>query len=46
MSSELEAIIKSAIVQEELSHDFYKRLAERVSHPETKSTLEYLARRL
>ena len=44
MSTELEAIIKSAIVQEELSHGFYKRLAGLVSHPETKDTLEYLAK--
>jgi rubrerythrin len=44
MSTELEAIIKSAITQEELSHGFYKRLAGLVSHPETKDTLEYLAK--
>ena len=44
MSTELEAVIKSAITQEELSHDFYKRLASLVSHPETKNTLEYLAK--
>ena len=44
MSTELEAIIKSAIAQEELSHDFYKRLAGLVSQPETKKTLEYLAK--
>ena len=44
MSTELEAIIKSAITQEELSHAFYKRLAGLVSHPETKDTLEYLAK--
>jgi rubrerythrin len=44
MSTELEAIVKSAIAQEELSHDFYKRLAGMVSHPETKNTLEFLAK--
>ena len=44
MSTELEAIIKSAITQEELSHGFYLRLAGMVSHPETKDTLEYLAK--
>jgi len=44
MSTELEAIIKSAITQEELSHDFYKRLAGIVSHADTKNTLEYLAK--
>jgi rubrerythrin len=44
MSTELEAIIKSAITQEEMSHAFYRRLAGLVSHPETKDTLEYLAK--
>jgi rubrerythrin len=44
MSTELEAIIKSAIAQEELSHDFYKRLAGLVSQADTKDTLEYLAK--
>jgi len=44
MSTELEAIIKSAILQEELSHAFYKRLAGLVSQVETKDTLEYLAK--
>jgi rubrerythrin len=44
MSTELEAIIKSAITQEELSHDFYKRLSTVVTHPDTKNTLEYLAK--
>ncbi len=44
MSAELEAIIQSAIAQEEMSHGFYKRLAGLVSHPETKNTLEYLAK--
>jgi rubrerythrin len=44
MSTELEAIIKSAITQEEMSHVFYQRLAGLVSHPETKDTLEYLAK--
>jgi rubrerythrin len=43
MSTELEAIIKSAIDQEELSHNFYQRLAGLVTQPETKNTLEYLA---
>jgi rubrerythrin len=43
MSTELEAIIKSAIAQEELSHDFYQRLAGLVTQPETKNTLAYLA---
>jgi rubrerythrin len=44
MSSELEAIIKSAIAQEELSHAFYKRLAGLVSHEDTKDLLEFLAK--
>jgi rubrerythrin len=44
MSTELEAIIQSAIAQEELSHNFYRRLAGLVTHPETKNTLEYLAK--
>jgi rubrerythrin len=44
MSSELAAIIQSAITQEELSHDFYKRLAAVASQPETKDILEYLAK--
>lgn len=44
MSAEMEAIIKSAITQEELSHDFYKRLAGLVSHQETKDVLEFLAK--
>ena len=44
MSAEMEAIIQSAIVQEELSHDFYKRLAGLVSHQDTKDILEFLAK--
>lgn len=43
MNEELDAIIKSAITQEELSHDFYLRLANLVSHADTKDTLQYLA---
>ena len=44
MSTDLEAIIKSAIAQEEFSHNFYRRLAGVVSQPETKDILEYLAK--
>jgi rubrerythrin len=44
MSAEMEAIIKSAITQEEMSHDFYKRLAGLVNHQETKDILEFLAK--
>lgn len=43
MSIEMENLIKSAMAQEELSHDFYLRLADLVSHAETKETLQYLA---
>ncbi|MBM4274294.1 MAG: hypothetical protein FJ134_07525 [Deltaproteobacteria bacterium] len=42
--SEMEAILKNAIAQEELSHEFYMRMAGLVSHQETKETFEYLAR--
>ncbi len=44
MSAEMEAIIQSAITQEEMSHDFYLRLADLVSHQETKDILEFLAK--
>jgi len=44
MSTEMEAVIKNAIAQEELSHEFYLRLAALVSHADTKETLRYLAR--
>ena len=43
MTTELEAIIKNAIAQEELSHEFYRRLAKVVTHKETRETFEYLA---
>ena len=43
MDTELTAIIKNAITHEELSHEFYRRLANLVSHAETKETLQYLA---
>ena len=43
MNVELEAIIKSAIAQEELSHEFYRRMANLVTHKETQETFEYLA---
>jgi rubrerythrin len=41
---EMEAIVKNAVAQEDLSHEFYKRMAALVSHQETKDTFEYLAR--
>jgi rubrerythrin len=44
MTEELDAIIKSAIAQEELSHDFYLRLANLVSQADTKETFQYLAK--
>jgi len=44
MDTELLAIINNAIAQEELSHDFYQRLAKLVSHQETKETFEFLAK--
>jgi rubrerythrin len=43
MNVELETIIKSAVAQEELSHEFYRRMADLVTHKETKETFEYLA---
>ncbi len=43
MNQELQALIEQAIAQEELSHAFYKRMAELVSHQETRETFEYLA---
>ena len=44
MDTELQAIINSAIAQEELSHELYQRLAKTVTHADTKDTLEYLAK--
>jgi rubrerythrin len=44
MSTELEAVIKSAITQEEMSHEFYLRIAGLVTHAETKETFQYLAK--
>jgi rubrerythrin len=44
MDTELLAIINNAIAQEELSHEFYQRMATLVSHQETKETFEYLAK--
>lgn len=43
MDTELLAIINNAIAQEELSHEFYLRMANLVSHAETKETFQYLA---
>lgn len=44
MSLELKELIVQAIRQEELSHEFYLRLANLVTHPDTKETLEWLAK--
>src|SRR5512144_2724242 len=44
MDNELIAIIKNAIVQEEMSNEFYLRMADLVSHAETKETFQYLAK--
>jgi len=43
MDTELLTVINNAIAQEELSHDFYLRMANLVSHAETKETFHYLA---
>jgi rubrerythrin len=44
MNVELKPLIEQAIRQEELSHEFYLRLAKLVTHKETKETLEWLAK--
>jgi rubrerythrin len=44
MSAELQPLIEQAIRQEELSHEFYTRLAKLVTHQETRETLEWLAK--
>jgi|UniRef100_A0A7C5ELQ9 rubrerythrin len=44
MEKELRALIETAIHQEELSHEFYRRLAKLVTHQDTKDTLEWLAK--
>ncbi|MBM4284174.1 MAG: hypothetical protein FJ128_02840 [Deltaproteobacteria bacterium] len=44
MDAELRALIEQAIQQEQLSHDFYQRMADLVKHPETKETFQFLAK--
>jgi rubrerythrin len=44
MGLELKELILQAIRQEELSHEFYLRLANLVTHQDTKETLEWLAK--
>jgi hypothetical protein len=36
-------LIREAMNQHELARDFYHRMANRVTHPETRETFEYLA---
>lgn len=43
MDAALKILIEQAISQEQLSHDFYERMARLVSHQETKETFQYLA---
>lgn len=44
MNPELKPLIEQAIRQEELSHEFYVRLAKLVTHADTRETLEWLAK--
>jgi rubrerythrin len=44
MNAELKPFIEQAIRQEELSHEFYNRLADLVTDAETKDTLAWLAK--
>jgi len=44
MNQELTALIEQAIRQEELSHEFYARMAKLVTHQDTQDTLEWLAK--
>jgi rubrerythrin len=44
MNAELTPLIEQAIRQEELSHEFYHRLAALATHQDTKETLEWLAK--
>jgi rubrerythrin len=44
MDAELQALIEHAIAQEELAHEFYLRLANLVTHRETRETFEFLAK--
>jgi rubrerythrin len=44
MNAELQPLIEQAIRQEELSHEFYLRLAKLVTHQDTRETLEWLAK--
>jgi rubrerythrin len=44
MDADLQALIEQAIAQEELSHEFYRRMANLVTHEDTKETFLYLAK--
>ena len=44
MNAELKPLIEQAVRQEELSHEFYLRLAKLVTDKETRETLEWLAK--
>ncbi len=44
MDEKFRALIQQAINQEELSHEFYGRLAKIAAHGDTRETLEYLAK--
>jgi len=44
MDAELKTMIEEAMHQEQLSHDFYQRLADLVQQPETKETFLFLAK--
>jgi rubrerythrin len=44
MDAELKGLIEQAIFQEELSHKFYQRMADLVTHQDTKDTFAYLAK--
>lgn len=44
MAMELRTLIEQAIRQEELSHEFYRRLAQVVTQKETRELLEWLAK--
>ncbi|OGP72091.1 MAG: hypothetical protein A2Y80_07035 [Deltaproteobacteria bacterium RBG_13_58_19] len=44
MDAELKGLIEQAIAQEELSHKFYQRMADLVTHQDTRDTFAYLAK--
>jgi len=44
MSTDMAAVLKSAIAAEEMAHDFYRRLAGVLTQADTKETFRYLAK--